>query len=77
MRIAMCLIITLVMLGVAIQSFIQHQWIAGVLQLIIALGFLWLLIRNILAVRNEKQGCRTTGCGFTDWFTHIFKKREE
>jgi hypothetical protein len=77
MRIAMCLIITLVMLGVAIQSFIQHQWIAGVLQLIIALGFLWLLIRNILAVQNQKQGCTTTGCGITDWFTTLFKKREE
>ncbi len=77
MGIAMCLIITLVMLGVAIQSFIQHQWMAGVLQLIIALGFLWLLIRNILAVRNQKQGCTTTGCGITDWFTALFKKREE
>ena len=73
----MCLIITLVMLGVAIQSFIQYQWMAGVLQLIIALGFLWLLIRNMLAVRNEKQGCSTTGCGITDWFTALFKKREE
>ena len=73
----MCLIITLVMLGVAIQSFIQHQWMAGVSQLIIALGFLWLLFRNILAVRNEKQGCSTTGCGITDWFTALFKKREE
>ncbi|HEY9128628.1 MAG TPA: hypothetical protein VIN02_02210 [Sulfurovum sp.] len=73
----MCLIITLVMLGVAIQSFIQHQWMSGVLQLIIALGFLWLLIRNIIAVRNQKQGCTTTGCSITDWFTALFKKREE
>lgn len=73
----MCLIVTLVMFAVAIQSFIQHQWMAGVVQLIIALGFLTLLIRNILAVRNQKQGCTTTGCGITDWFTDLFKKREK
>jgi len=65
------------MLGLAIQSFIQHQWMAGTVQLIIALGFILLLIRNILAVRNQKQGCSTTGCGMTDWFTDLFKKREE
>jgi hypothetical protein len=72
----MCLIITLVMFGVAIQSFIQHQWIAGALQLIIASGFMVLLIRNILAVRDQKQGCTTTGCGITDLFTNLFKKRK-
>lgn len=73
----MCLIVTLVMLGLAIQSFIQHQWMAGAVQLIIALGFMLLLIRNILAVRNQKQGCSTTGCSMTDWFTNLFKKRED
>lgn len=73
----MCLIVTLVMLGLAIQSFIQHQWIAGVVQLIIALGFLTLIIRNIILVRNQKQGCNTTGCGMTDWFTDLFKKKEK
>ena len=70
----MCLIVTLVMLGLAIQSFIQHQWMAGGVQLIIALGFIILLIRNILAVRAQKQGCSTTGCGVADWFTNLFKK---
>ena len=73
----MCLIVTLVMLGLAIQSFIQHQWMAGVVQLIIALGFIVLLIRNILAVRDQKQGCSTSGCGMTDWLTNLFKKREK
>jgi hypothetical protein len=62
------------MLGLAIQSFIQHQWMAGAVQLIIALGFIILLIRNILAVRAQKQGCSTTGCGVADWFTNLFKK---
>ena len=52
MRVTMCLIVTLVMLGVAIQSFIQQQWLAGILQLIIALGFMSLLIHNIITVKN-------------------------
>lgn len=73
----MCPIVALVMLGLAIQSFIQHQWMAGTVQLIIALGFLALLIRNIILVRNQKQGCSTTGCGMTDWLTNLFKKREK
>lgn len=72
----MCLIVTLVMLGVAIQSFIQQQWIAGALQLIIALGFMILLIRNILAVKNQKQGCTSAACSGTGWFTDLFKKKE-
>ncbi|PHS38185.1 MAG: hypothetical protein COB07_09160 [Sulfurovum sp.] len=73
----MCLIVTIVMLGLAIQSFLQHQWMAGAVQLIIALGFFALLMRNIIAVRNEKQGCSTTGCSMTDWFTNLFKKKEK
>ena len=73
----MCLIVILVMLGLAIQSFIQHQWTAGVIQLTIALGFMLLLIRNILAVREQKHGCSTTGCSITNWFSNLFKKRGE
>ena len=77
MGIGMCLIIALVMLAVAIQSFIQHEWIAGGIQLIMAAGFMLLLIRNILDVPNQKQGCAATGCKITDWFTSLFKKREK
>ena len=73
----MCPIVTLVMLGLAIQSFIQHQWIAGSIQLVISLGFMLLLIRNIFAVRAQKKGCTTTTCGITDWFSHILKKSEK
>jgi len=73
----MCLIVTIVMLGLAIQSFLEEQYMAGATQLIIALGFLALLIRNIIAVRNEKNACSTTGCSMTDWFTNLFKKKEE
>jgi len=50
---------------------------AGAVQFIIALGFFALLVRNIIAVRNEKQGCSTTGCSMTDWFTNLFKKKEK
>lgn len=73
----MCLIVTLVMFVLAIQSFMQHQWMAGAGQLIITLGFFTLLMRNIIAVRNQKQGCTTTGCGMTDWFSNLFKKKEK
>jgi hypothetical protein len=65
------------MLGLAIQSYMQHQWMAGTVQLIIALGFVLLLIRNIITVRNQKRGCSTTGCSMTDWFTNLFKKKEK
>ena len=70
----MCLIVTIVMLVLAIQSLLQEQYLAGVMQLIIALEFLALLIRNVIAVKNEKEGCTTTGCGMTDWFTKLFQK---
>ncbi len=73
----MCLILTIVMFVLAIQSLLQHQWLAGTVQLIIALGFLALLVRNIIAVRNQKQGCTSSGCSMTDWFTNLFKKKED
>ena len=73
----MCLIVTLVMLGLAIQSFIQQQWMAGTTQLIIALGFMALLIRNIIAVKNQKQGCDTELCTGTNWISKLLKKKEK
>jgi hypothetical protein len=65
------------MLGLAIQNIMQAQYIAGVLQLIIALGFLALLIRNILAVRQQKQVCNTELCTGTNWISNLFKKKEK
>ena len=73
----MCLIVMLVMLSLAIQSLLQEQYLAGAIQLIIALGFAALLIRNIIAVRNMKEGCNTSGCTGTSWFTNLFKKKED
>jgi len=65
------------MLGLAIQSFLQAQYMAGATQLIIALGFIALLIRNIIAVRNQKQGCDTELCTGTNWISKLFKKKED
>lgn len=73
----MCLIITLVMFVLATQSFTQEQWIAGAIQLIISLGFFTLLLRNMIAVRDQKQGCSTRGCSITAWFATLFKKGEK
>lgn len=73
----MCLIVMLVMLILAVQSLLQGQYLAGSMQLIIALGFAALLIRNIMAVREMKESCNTTGCTGTSWFTDLFKKREK
>ncbi len=73
----MCLIVTFVMFTLAIQSFLQAQYKAGAIQLIIALGFLALLIRNIVAVRNHKQSCSTSTCAGTNWFNNLFKKKEK
>lgn len=72
----MCLIVTLVMLTLAIQSFIAQQWMAGSVQLIITLGFAILLIRNIMAIRNQKHGCSTSNCSMTEWFKTLFKTKE-
>ena len=73
----MCLIVTLVMFVLAIQSFIQHQWLAGTMQLIISLGFLTLLVRNIIAAKNQRQGCDTGVCTGTGWISNLLKKKED
>lgn len=72
----MCLIVTIIMLALSIQNLIHHQWLIGIVQLIIALGFLVLLIRNIRKVRCDKNDGCENGCLMTDWITKLFKKRE-
>ena len=73
----MCLIVTIIMLVLSIQNLIQHQWLTGMVQLIIALGFLLLLIRNIRKARCDKNGGCEDGCLITDWFSKLFKKKEK
>ena len=72
----MCLIVTIVMLVLAIQSLLQEQYLAGAMQLIIALGFLALLIRNIIAVKNQQQNCETGLCTGTNWISRLLKKKD-
>jgi len=72
----MCLIVTIIMLVLSIQNLLQYQWLTGIVQLIIALGFLVLLIRNIRIARCNKNGGCENGCLMTDWITKLFKKRE-
>ncbi|MDD2451722.1 hypothetical protein [Sulfurovum sp.] len=73
----MCLIITLVMLVLAIQSLLSHQWLAGTVQLLIALGFMILLIRNIRITHCERQGNCDNFCMLPDWLTKLFRKKEK
>ena len=72
----MCLIVTIIMLVLAIQNLMQAQWLTGIVQLIIALGFLVLLIRNIRKARCDKNSGCTDGCLLTDWISKLFKKKE-
>ena len=72
----MCPIMTIIMLVLSIQNLIEQQWLTGIVQLIIALGFLVLLIRNIRKARCDKNGGCDKGCLMTDWITKLFKKRE-
>ncbi|HIQ46094.1 MAG TPA: hypothetical protein EYH57_00585 [Sulfurovum sp.] len=72
----MCLIVTLVMFVLSIQSFMQHQWLAGTFQVIISLGFLALLIRNVIAVKNQQQNCDTGLCTGTNWISKLLKRKQ-
>ena len=69
----MCLIVTIIMLVLSIQNLISQQWLTGIVQLIIALGFLLLLIRNIRKARCDKNGGCVKGCMITDWLANLFK----
>jgi len=72
-----CLIITIILLGFSIQNLIAQNWLTGVTQLIIALGFLLLLINNIRQTRAMKNATCYKGCSVTNWFTDLFKKKQK
>jgi hypothetical protein len=65
------------MLVLAIQSLLSHQWLAGTVQLLIALGFMILLIRNIRITHCERQGNCDNFCMLPDWLTKLFRKKEK
>jgi len=73
----MCVIITIIMLGFAIQNMMIENWLTGLTQLIIALGFLLLLINNIHKTRCERNGTCYSGCSVTNWIGNFFKKKKK
>ena len=73
----MCLIITIIMLGFAVQNLLIENWLTGSVQLIIALGFLLLLANNIRHARAMKNGTCDKGCYVTNYIANLFKKKEK
>jgi len=73
----MCVVITIIMFGFAIQNLLVENWLTGVTQLIISLGFLLLLINNIRKTRCERNGTCYNGCSVTNWISDLFKKKEK
>jgi len=71
----MCLIITIVMFGFAMQNLLTDNYLVGAIQLIISIGFLLLLINNIRRTRCERNGTCYNGCSITNWIKSLFKKR--
>jgi len=71
----MCLIVTIVMLIMAIQNLIHQQWSMGVLQLVIALGFAFMLWRNIQQVRCSRNG-NCSSCSLPNWISKYFQKKD-
>jgi len=72
----MCLIVTIIMLGFSIQNLIAHNWLTGVVQLVIALGFVLLLIKNIRQTKAMRNGTCDSGCRVTNWMGNLFKKKD-
>ena len=72
----MCLIVTLIMLVFAIQNLINQQWSIGILQLVIALGFAFMLWRNIQQVRCSRNG-DCSSCSLPVWITKYFTKKND
>ncbi len=72
----MCLIITIVMIGLSIQNLVAQNWLTGSVQLIIALGFLLMLVNNIRKTKAMRSGTCYDGCKVTNWIENLFKKKE-
>ena len=70
----MCLIITLLFLALAVQAFIAKDLTSGSLYLLIALGFGFMLWRNIRVTYCERNGGCKSGCGLPSWLTQWFKR---
>jgi len=64
------------MLVMAIQNLLHQQWSMGVLQVVIALGFAFMLWRNIQQVRCDRDG-NCNSCSLPTWITKHFQKKEK
>ena len=71
----MCLIITIIIFGFAMQNLLTDNYLVGAIQLIISIGFLLLLINNIRRTRCERNGTCYNGCYITNWIGSLFKKK--
>ena len=72
----MCLILTIVMFVLAVQNLMDHYWMMGSLQLMLAFVFLFLLWTNIQRARCDRNG-NCSGCVLPDWITKLFQKKEK
>lgn len=72
----MCLILTVVMLVLSIQNLYAQQWLAGGIQLFIALFFLVLLVRNIRITQCRRDENCTDFCILPDRLKKLFSKKE-
>ena len=69
----MCLVITIIIFGFAVQNLMIENWLIGVSQLVIALGFLLLLINNIRRMKALKSGRCYNGCRITNFLKNLRK----
>jgi len=73
----MCLIVTFVMLGLSIQHFMHGDYLTGALTLMVALGFTFLLLRNIRLTQCDKNAGCDTICMLPSWFTAFFREKDK
>jgi hypothetical protein len=73
----MCLIVTIIMIVLSIQNLIHAHWFAGGIQLMIALGFSVLILRNIQKTNCEKDSSCNHSCMLTGWIAKIFPKKNK
>ena len=73
----MCLIVTLVMFVMSIQSFIYGDYRTGSLSLVIALGFGFMLVRNIGLTRCDRNASCNHFCMLPSWMTSWFSKKDK
>lgn len=73
----MCLIVTIIMLVLSIQHFMHGDYQTGALTLFVALGFAFLLIRNMRMTYCDKNGGCDNICMLPTWFTNLFSKKDK